>query len=199
MIARAIALVAIAGVRIAAAEVAAAPAPAPDPAATRAAREANLETVERRRGLTGAFAFGPSFTIGAGTGTGAAASFRLGQVATSRAVITFELAGSAQLHQVGMKTVANNVTSFLLGGQYWIGPSLWVRGAGGAGVYKCNQCEGTTTSYTRAGIAGAVGVGIDVVRFKGLVLAVELSSINQLNRGEGLLSTNAFGLGLGFD
>lgn len=187
-----------------------APPPAPsardaDPAAQRAA-EANLETLEKRRGFTGGVSIGPSITLGQGTGNGGSLSLRLGRVATPDTVITFQLDASAQLHRTGTgemaSTYTNSVASFLVGGQFWIGPSLWVRAAGGFGVYTCTKLCGNGAlpgdTDRRPGLAGAVGVGVDVARFKGLVLAVELSSINQLNRN-GMLSTNAFALALSFD
>ena len=177
-------------------------APPPDPAARRAG-ESNLETLERRRGLTGGIMVGPSFTIGTGVGNGGAVAVRLGQVATPSWVLTFELNGSAQLRRTGSgadaDTYTNSIASFLVGGQYWVGPSLWVRGAGGVGVYTCTKlCGGMAGSERRTGPAAAVGVGVDLARFKGLVLSIELSSINQLNRN-GLLSTNGMALGLTFD
>jgi len=176
----------------------------PDPAATYAGEEANLESTERRRGFVGGGSVGGSFTTGATTGTGGAIALRLGQVATPRTVILVELAGATQFKRIDETSglIADNVSSLLAGAQHWLGPSLWVRLTGGVGVYRCNQCDldddGLRETFTRAGIAGGFAIGLDVVRWRGLVLGFEASSINQLNR-VGLLSTNALSLGLSFD
>lgn len=179
-------------------------APSIDPAAARAA-DANLESTASRRGFTGALALGPSITIGNGTGNGGALSLRLGQVATPHTVITFEIAGGAQLRRLGAgaeaETVANSVLGLLVGAQRWIGPSLWVRIGGGVGTFTCPQkCEGAPLgdSVRLTGLAGIGGIGVEVVRVRGLTLGVELFSLTQLNR-DGLLATGSLALSVGFD
>ena len=181
-----------------------APPPPVDPAALRAA-DANLESTAPRRGFTGALALGPSITIGNGTGNGGALSLRLGQVATPHTVITFEIAGGAQLRRLGAgaeaETVANSVLGLLVGAQRWIGPSLWVRIGGGVGTFTCPQkCEGAPLgdSVRLTGLAGIGGIGVEVVRVRGLTLGVELYALTQLNR-EGLFATGSLALSLGFD
>lgn len=188
------ALVVLASVRAVAAE------PAPDPEARRVGQEANLETTERRQGFVGGAFAGPSFTIGSGTGTGGTLSLRLGQVATPRTVIAFELNGSGQPRKVTSgEVVTSTAASFLVGMQHWLGPSLSVRLLGGIGVYTCARCNANLTDDQRPGVAGGAGVGVDLVRFKrGFVLALDVTSVNQVNR-EGLVSTNTLGLGLSFD
>lgn len=192
---------AIAGTRDVRADAAEAPI---DPEARRVGEEANLETTERRRGFVGGAFLGPSFTIGGGTGTGGTVSLRLGQVATPRTVIAFQLDGSGQLRKVstgpGTSEIrTNSIGSFLVGMQHWIGPSLSVRLLGGVGVYTCAKCRSDLTDERRPGVAGGAGVGVDLVRFaRGIVLALDVTSINQINR-DGLVSTNTFGLGLSFD
>lgn len=177
------------------------PPPRPDPAAERVV-EANLESIEHRRGIVFGAALGASVTIGGGTGTGGLLNLHLGHVATPRTVITFELNGSAQFHQnPAMELVANNITTVLAGFQYWVGPSLWFRGGLGAGTYHCNQClnsVGQRPSTKAAGPAGGVSVGVDLVRFHGTVLGFELSSSSLLTR-DGVIVTNAMSLGLSFD
>lgn len=179
--------------------------PEPDPAAERAA-DANLQSQARRKGFTGSVAIGPSFTLGQGTGTGGALSFRVGQVATPDMVITFELSGAAQFREVQRnemmtELIANNTTALLVGAQYWVGPSLWVRTAFGWGAHVCTECKSTPDGLLNErspGPTGAVGGGVDILRFKGFVLAVELSSINILHRN-GMVSTNTLAAALSFD
>lgn len=179
----------------------------PEREAERAA-EANLQSLDKRKGFTGSVTLGPSFTLGKGTGTGGMLSFRVGQVATPDIVITFELTGAAQFREVSRgpdKTdlVANSATSLLVGGQYWVGPSLWLRAAFGFGSHKCSECKSVQGQVAledvhSPGLAGAVGGGVDILRFKGFVLAVELASINILH-AEGMVSTNALSAALSFD
>lgn len=167
----------------------------PDPAAV-AAGEANLESQAKRRGLTFGVSFGPSVTIGGGTGTGGAASFKLGQVATPRTVIAFELNGSAQRRKVAMGDIATNtISSFTVGAQYWVGPSLWIRGLGGIGFHHCDRCDSDLSDRDRVGLAGSAGLGIDLARARGVVLGLEGYGVSQLNR-DGLLTTLVFALSL---
>ncbi len=177
----------------------------PDPAASRAA-EANLESTASRTGVTFGVAIGPSFTLGAdpvGTGTGGALSLRVGHVATPSTVILFELEGAAQLHKKGMTgaLIANNSTNALAGAQVWVGPSLWVRGMGGVGMFHGNDIpigNDPSANIRLIGPAGAFGAGIDLARWKGLVLGLELYSINMINR-KGLLSANSISMNLAFN
>jgi hypothetical protein len=178
--------------------------PPPDPAATYAGEEANLESKELRRGFVGGGALGGSFTTGSTTGSGGALSLWLGQVATPRTVVLFEVAAATQFKRIDETSglIADNVTSVLAGAQHWLGPSLWVRLTGGLGVYRCNQCDldgdGRRETFTRGGVSGGFAIGLDVVRWRGLVLGLQASSVNQLSR-VGLLSANSLGLALSFD
>lgn len=180
----------------------------PDPEATRAG-EANLESLAKRRGFTFGASLGPSVTIGkvTGTGNGATLSLRLGQVATPRTVISFELNGSGQLRRVGAGTDAmgkpitelrtNSIASFLAGAQYWFGPSIWIRISGGFGVTTCQKCkDGQDTR--RGTLAGGGGLGVDIVRWRGTVLAVEAYNISQIGNG-GLQTTLVSAISLSFD
>jgi len=201
----AIVLVAIASVAGARAEP---PEAAPDPEATRAG-EANLESLAKRRGFTFGGSLGPSVTIGkgTGTGTGAAISLRLGQVATPRTVISFELNAGGQLRRAttGLDAMGqpirelrtNSIASFLAGAQYWFGPSIWIRIAGGLGVTVCQKCSNDMDTR-RAALAGGGGLGVDIARARGLVLGVEAYSVSQLSR-DGLQATLVFALSLSVD
>ena len=206
----AIALLAIA--RTAVADPASKPAiePPPDPAATRAG-DANLETLEQRRGYTFSIVAGPSLTFGADVGTGGALSLRMGQVATASTVVSFELNGSAVFHSVEDpanpdapgRLVANSNTTLLAGVQHWVNPSLSLRLAVGGGRYRCNECgppdgSGMRTTEKYAGAAGSFGAGIDLVRWGSLVVGLELHSVTLFTL-DGMLSNNSFGLALSVD
>ncbi len=181
----------------------------PDPEATRAG-EANLESLAKRRGFTFGGSLGPSVTIGknTGTGTGATLSLRLGQVATPRTVISFELNFSGQLRRVatGMDAMGdvttelrtNSVGSFLAGMQYWFGPSIWIRISGGFGVTTCQKCKDLTTDTRVATLAGGGGLGVDIVRWRGTVLAVEAYNVSQIGN-DGLQTTLVSALSVSFD
>jgi len=181
----------------------------PDPEATRAG-EANLESLAKRRGFTYGASLGPSVTIGknTGTGNGATFSFRLGQVATPRTVISFELNASGQLQRVGvgMDLMGNRITelrtnsigSFLAGVQYWFGPSIWIRISGGFGVTTCQKCSADLEDTRRGTLAGGGGLGVDIVRWRGTVLAVEAYNVSQIGNG-GLQTTLVSALSLSFD
>ena len=198
----AIALVAIAALRIAHADPAPAKEPPPDPAAERAAN-ANLESVEHRRGIVFGGAVGASVTIGGGTGTGGDLALKIGHVATPKTVITFMFGGSAQLHKNLMKDLVANATTYALAGaQYWVGPSLWVSLGVGGGNYHCKECQNDAGQIVplvkRAGVAGGVGAGLDLARWRGVVLGLEIYSVSLLDR-DGLVMTSGMSLGLAFD
>jgi hypothetical protein len=181
-----------------------------DPAAARAA-DANLETLEKRRGLTLGVMVGPSLTFGADVGTGGALTLRMGQVATPSTVVSFELNGAAVFHRVEDpadpdapgRLVANSNSSLLAGVQYWVNPSLFLRAGAGIGNYHCNECGAPDASGMRrtdkyAGVAGGIGAGIDVVRWGSLVVALEVHSVT-LFTVDGMLSNNSLGLAFSVD
>ncbi|MBL0218654.1 MAG: hypothetical protein IPQ07_32845 [Myxococcales bacterium] len=174
--------------------------PEPDPAAARAG-DANLESTAHRRGLVFGGALGLSLTFGGGTPAGGGLLLRIGQVATPKTVITFTVGGDTQLHKVGDEVIANSVGYGLAGGQYWVGPSLWVSLGLGVGNYHCNQCQNDakqTVDTRRAGLASGAGIGVDLVRFHGVVLGLELHGMTLLARG-GMITTGGMSLGLSFD
>jgi hypothetical protein len=172
----------------------------PDPAAERAA-DANLESIEHRQGIVFGAALGPSVTIGGGTGTGGDLALRIGHVATPTTVLDFVLGGSAQFHKdLNKQLVANNLTYALVGAQYWVARALWLRIGAGGGTYHCNEClmDGSPKNTKRAGPAGGVGAGVDLVRYHGVVLDLEVYSIGVISR-DGFLTTSGMSLGLSFD
>lgn len=175
--------------------------PKPDPAASRAG-DANLESIEHRRGIVFGGALGPAVTIGGGTGTGGDLALKLGHVATPKTVIMMILGGSAQLHRdPAMKLVANNLTYALVGAQYWVGPALWLNLSVGGGTYHCNSCiddAGQLRDTKRAGPGGGVGAGVDLVRWRGVVLDLEVYSVGVISR-DGFIMTSGMSLGLAFD
>ena len=66
---------------------------------------------------------------------------------------------------------------------------------------KGNQCQNDakqTVDTRRAGIASGAGIGVDLVRFHGVVLGLELHGMTLLARG-GLITTSGIALGLSFD
>jgi len=206
----AIVFVAFASVSTAAADGDDPPSTDPDEEATRAG-EANLESTAKRRGFLFGASLGPSVTIGKsiGTGTGGTLALRLGQVATPRTVIAFEINAGAQVRRVGIGVDAmdkpitevrtNSVASFLAGAQFWFGPSIWIRINGGFGVTTCQKCSTDgTTDTRRGGLAGGGGLGVDIVRFKGLVLGVEAYNVTQLTK-DGLQTTLISALSLTLD
>jgi hypothetical protein len=171
---------------------------APDPLAEDQAREANLESIAPRDGITASVALGGSLFIGSGAvGKGGAISLRLGHVATPNVVLTFELAGGAFLHSTapgsGGKTLQDGDGNALFGAQYYANPSLWIRGAGGVGVYT--HTADMVKAQTFVGPAGAVGVGVDIIRKRYWVLGIEAFTIGKIHR-DGVLAVTGLCLGL---
>ena len=179
--------------------------PAPDPAAVEAG-DANLESIALRRGFIFTFAFGGSISVGLGmdgaTGSGGAGTLRLAHVASSRAVFATEIVGSVQLFDESGTLYRTDLTSFLIAGQYYLNPALWVRAAAGLGRYAGNELRmGDFILRERvrlAGPAGSAGAGVDLIRLKRFRTSLEFSSTAMLNR-DGVLSSNAFLIGLSID
>ncbi len=178
--------------------------PDPEPAADRAGN-ANLESVEHRRGVVFSAALGPSLTFHGSTGTGATIALKVGHVATPRATFTFLIGGGAQPHRVGTDgpLVANNVTYALAGAQYWLTGSVWVSLGAGGGTFHCNQCIDPKTMIPvdtkRAGLASGAGAGIDLVRFKGMVLALEIYSVLVLPKHDKPVLSGGSAISIAFD
>lgn len=179
---------------------------APDPAVEEAA-DANLESTEDRRGLTFAGSIGGGLMLGFGikdsVGRGGSVSLRLGHVATRRTVITFELGLTAVLHKPAMQnaTETNTNTNLLAGALHYVNPSLWLRFGGGLGVYTGRQVTlstGQLGTVTLAGPAVLGGVGVDLARFKSVVLDLEVETSAMIN-SDGVLMASGAHLGLSFD
>lgn len=182
----------------------------PEPVATRAG-DANLESTEQRRGFTFGVQVGPSLTFGADVGTGGAIGLRVGQVATPWTVIDLEANASAVLHAVpdpadpGGKDrlVANSNASLLVGVQHWLNPSLFIRLGVGGGRYRCNECgapgaDGMRSTEKYAGLAGGLGVGLDLVRWSSVVLGAEVHTVSLITL-DGMLVSSSLGLTLSVD
>lgn len=205
MIGRA-ALCVVAAARVASADATPPASGLPDAAVADAA-EANLESTERRRGVVVAVAFGPNILVGFGidrvTGRGGGLDLRIGHVATRRTVISFDFAISARLHRPAtMADARADIHSQLLAGaQYYVNPSLWVRGAAGVGVYAARGIPlptGELGDRTLAGPAALAGAGVDLLRWKSLVAGFEVATSAMINH-DGLLLGFTGNLGLAFD
>jgi hypothetical protein len=181
------------------------PAEDPDPAVEYAA-SANLESTENRQGPTFAGSLGAGLLVGLGiegpTGRGGSFDLRLGHVATPRTVITFELGGTIVLH--GMKdaaTYTNTAINALAGAQYYVSESVWLRFAGGLGVYQASHVQGSDPNVSidlrQIGPAVLGGIGVDVARFKWAVLGVEIGTSVMVHSGA--LVASDLRLGVAFD
>lgn len=174
----------------------------PDPLAEAAADEANLESNAPRMGLTFSGAAGGSIGVGAddGVGRGGALSLRLGHVATPATIITFEVVAGSFLHSTGGTTLHNDHVSVVAGAQVYMTPGLWLRAAGGFGVYTKRELDmttGATDATAYPGPAGLVGVGVDLFRRHYFVLGLEAFSVANIAR-DGLHTLSALCLGLSY-
>ncbi len=166
----------------------------PDPPAQRAAEEANLESNAPRQGVTLAGSLGGGLLISKGTVAEIPVlSLRLGHVVAPSTVITFELTGGTYVHKPATSTTSYDQTvSALVGAQQYIGPSLWVRFAGGLNVHTIDNGMSTTV---RPGPGGMFGVGLDLVVRHLWRLGLEGYGLAAIDR-DGLLFTSMLGLGL---
>jgi hypothetical protein len=171
------------------------------------ASDANLEAQPGRSGTVFSLAFGGGLMVGFGipdsVGRGGAASFRLGRVASQRLVVDVELDVIAALHRQATNSDAatNSDSNVLVGAQYYVNPSLWLRFAGGVGVYQARQVvlgNGTPGERTLIGPAALAALGIELARYKWAVLGVEVSTSATVNP-EGVLVANGLDLNLAFD
>lgn len=203
----------LAAARVASADEAAAPVRELDPAAIEAA-DANLEPIAARQGTVITVAVGGGFSVGLGvddaTGTGGGAVLRLGHVASRRAIALVELAATAVLSAgtydgQPIKDYRRDSLALLVGGQYYVGPVLWLRLAAGVGRYVAQPVETTSEPslivkprLAIAGVAGSVGAGLDLIRLKRVRAGFELMSTVYLTR-DGALAGNALLLSLTVD
>jgi hypothetical protein len=178
---------------------------APDPAAIEAG-DANLVPTAARTGTTLAAALGGGLLLGVGiegsTGRGGAVSLRLGHVATPHTVITLELGVTGALHRPKETApIATNTDGqILVGAQYYANPSLWLRFAGGLGIYQGRQVPVAKGlgDVTLMGPAVLGGLGIDLARFRWAVLDLEFAVSATIN-SQGILFSNGASVGLAFD
>jgi hypothetical protein len=204
----ALAVVSAAGVARADAPGASPPAGEPDPAVEEAS-DANLESAASRTGIVVSGSLGGGMIIGIGVddsaGRGPAVSLRLGHVATPHTVITFGVDFTLALHKPkDFPVQTNSDTNLLAGAQYYVNPSLWLRFAGGLGVYQGRKVlvevdnMQTVGDLTLIGPAALAGIGVDIVRFKWAVLGLEAATSATVNR-QGVLLASHLNLGLSFD
>lgn len=182
-----IALVAMAGVAHADPDV--------DPNAQVSGSEANLESNAPREGMTYAGAIGGGMIISQGkTAPVPTLDLRLGHVATATTIVTIELVGGTYAHKDSVMgtTHIDTQTSFLIGAQVYIAPSVWVRGGGGVGSHNTDDGSGLTP---HGGLTGIGGAGVDLVRWHYVVLGLEGFYTGTFAKG-GYTSLGGIGLSL---
>jgi hypothetical protein len=185
---------------------------ADDPAAIEAA-DANLESVEARRGMVFTLGIGGGFTFGLGmddsTGTGGSGLLRVGRVASRQSVVGVELTGVAHFSNVVLgpldmttnERYRRDSTAILAFGQYYFGPVLWLRAGLGFGRYAGEELTGLLEHRDRVrlvALAGSAGAGLDLVRLKRFRAGIEIITTGYLTR-DGILSANAFMLDFTID
>lgn len=177
----------------------------PDPAAVEAG-EANLEPTAARQGVSLMLGLGGALSVGLGvsnaTGRGGAGTLRIAHVANARSVVAVEASASALFFGVSGSLYQTNTQHFMLAGQYYLNPALWVRAAVGFGRYGGDELRMGDLIFRErfrlAGPAGSAGAGIDLARWRRLRAGVEFSSTAMINR-EGVLLSNGFLIGLTVD
>jgi hypothetical protein len=91
-------------------------------------------------------------------------------------------------------TYIDSQVSFLIGAQVYIAPSVWLRGGGGVGTHNVDDGNGMTP---HGGLSGVGGAGVDLVRWKYLVLGVEGFYTGTFAKG-GYTSLGGLSLGLSY-
>lgn len=170
----------------------------PDPLAQGKAGEANLESQAPREGTVFAGSLGGGVMVSSGSVHEIPVlDLRLGQVMTPDTVLTFEITGGTYQHKAATQgaTLIDGTGTVLVGAQDYVGPSLWIRGAGGLNIHTVQDAM-TTTATTR--LAGAFGAGVDLVRRHFLVLGLEVLGIGAIDAHDGLLVTGNFSVGLSY-
>lgn len=170
--------------------------PKPDEHADRAGEEANLETTLARQGFFLHLGIGPSVVTGTGSGTGAGVTFMMGAVMRPTWVALLAITANGQRHEVMDTVHINDYTTVGLGAQWW--PSngaLHGRATLGFGGYRCKQCQDpdrptdpVPIDYQRQGVNGTFAVGVDLVRFKGLVWGLDFSVISTIHSDGALIA-----------
>ena len=178
--------------------------PQPDPRAVQAGEEANLVSDAPRSGVTFSFSVGDALVLGGngsnmgdiGVGNGPALSLRVGHVATRDTVITFELTGSSRFHSTnvtGAPVYHDEDVNLLAGALVYVTPSVWLRAAGGLSVITFDDSSG---DKPRAGVGGVGGIGIDLVRWRKLVLGLEGWGLSSIVAVRGYVFDTGLALGL---
>jgi hypothetical protein len=145
------------------------------------AEESNLEANGPRQGVTFTAAFGPGLFIANHAQSNIlAGTFRLGHVATPNTILTFELTGGTLTHSLANETLIDTSGSALIGAQYYVAPSVWLRGSVGATVHTVDN--GPMGTHVATGPAVAGGAGIDIVRKHLWVYGIEIFTIASYNR-----------------
>lgn len=173
------------------------PPPSPPDPIVESAKYANLESTNRHQGINLTFGLGGGFSVGFGidsaVGRGVTGNLRIATVASEKFAFTAEAVSLTLLHRVeamGAPIKRDQDFNLLIGLQYYVNPTLWLRVAGGIGAYQIADAP-----KALAGPAGLAGGGVDIVRSKRLALGLEFLSVAMLNR-DGVLSSNAFLLAL---
>jgi len=183
----------------------AAPEPPPDPAVVEAG-DANLESIAPRQGFMFTFALGGALSLGFGmdnaTARGGAFTARLAHVANARTVLAVEIVGAGLFFSVSGNLYRTDVTNFLVSGQYYMNPALWLRFGGGLGRYTGEELRMgdfiLRERFRYAGPAGSAGAGVDIIRLKRLRASFELCTTAMINR-DGVLSSSGILFGLTID
>jgi hypothetical protein len=181
----------------------------PDPAALEAADGANLESTAQREGLILTLGLGGALSIGLGmenaTGTGGAGTLRIAHVANARTVFAAEIVGSALFFKITAldnRLYRTDAQSYLLSGQYYVNPALWLRAGLGLGRYAGDELRMETIVVRErlrlVGPAGSVGAGVDIIRLKRFRASLEFCSTAMINR-DGILASNGVLLGFSID
>ncbi len=169
--------------------------PPPDPRAVEEASEANLVSDSPRAGVMVSASLGGGLVMGDGVGRGPAVSFRFGHVATSTTELTFEVAATSLLHEPMAGDLRHNdLVHLMAGALHYVGPSFWIRGAGGLSLYTVDDPGQSKLPHPGAG--GLVGIGIDLVRWHYLVLGLESFTTMSIVKTRGLMLDSGLCLGL---
>lgn len=177
----------------------------PDAAAAEAS-DANLEPSTERSGIVPTLAFGGGFTLGFGipnaTGTGGAFALRVAEVASRRALVHVEIVAAALFSRKGSDEVSvayrTDAAAALVGGQYYVNRSVWVRLAVGVGNYHGNPATVMTAAGPLEiqgvpriwGLAGSVGLGFELFAVEHLHGGVEVMATTLATSG-GMVTSNA--------
>lgn len=180
----------------------------PDPAAVAAGEEANLVVRRPRTGFVFSVAGGPGFQAGVGvaasTGTGGAASLRVGHEANRDTLLTLELAATIYTHRetdpVSMTAVSSvhNSSVACVGAQTWIRPSVWIRGGVGIAVFSRDGTTAATQTRSLGGLGAVVGAGLDLFRSRRVAFDLELVGVSAIY-GDGMVVGGGLAVGASLD